>query len=99
MPPRAARAVRVDLDAEVVRILEVDRLAHEVVGHTGAHTEPRKMLDETTERRAVRKQDRKVVEPQPTTSWHRDRAGPLDELDQRPLVAVRAKRRAVGGSP
>src|SRR5438034_151241 len=51
LAPSAARPVRVHLDAEVVRILEIDRFAHEVIRHAGVRAQLAKMLEKPPQRR------------------------------------------------
>jgi hypothetical protein len=80
--PTLARPVGVDLDAEPVRIGEIERLADQVVARAGVDPEVRQMLDEAAQRRPVREQDREVEEPEPAATGGTGTA-PLAELDER----------------
>src|SRR5688572_4658062 len=60
--PRASRAVSVHLDTEVVGILQVDRLTHEMVRHSMPLTVLREMRQQTSEGGTIGQQDREVVQ-------------------------------------
>ena len=53
-PPRAPRAVGVDLDAEPIGVREVQGFAHQVVGHPHAQAEIIRVDREASERRTIR---------------------------------------------
>src|SRR5688572_29882272 len=58
--PLRARPIRVHLDTEVVGILQIDRFAHEVVGHPRLDAELGEMQEEAAKRGAIGEEDRKV---------------------------------------
>jgi hypothetical protein len=69
--PTAARAVGVDLDAEVISVLQVEGLAHQVVPRTRPNSDLTEMPNEPAERWTVRQQDSEVVESQCSLAWRR----------------------------
>ena len=80
--PALARPVGIDLDAEPVRIGEIERFADQVVAGAGVHPEVGEMVNEPAERRPVRQQDREVEEPEPAATGGPG-AAPLAQLDER----------------
>ena len=93
LPPGALRTVGVDLDPQPVRIAEVDRLAHQVVGHPGTLADLGQVPHEAAELRPVRQQDGEMVQAQPAAARHRRNPGALAQLDQRFPTLVRPERR------
>ena len=84
--PLLARAVGVDLDAVVVRVAEVDRLAHDVVGEAGERDPLAPGVgEEAAEARAIRDEQRDVEEAGETGG--RARARLLDEAQERRVGA------------
>jgi hypothetical protein len=63
--PFAARTIGVDLDAESIGIREIQRLAHEMVGHAEVDARLMQVQHRAAERRAVGQQDGEVEEPEP----------------------------------
>lgn len=80
--PRVARAIGVHLNAEIVRILEVERLAHQVVRRPGTRANLGQMPNESAERRAIGPQHGKVVEPEPAAARCGPCTRPFDERHQ-----------------
>ena len=93
-PPGLARPVGVDLDAEPIGVLQVERLAHEMVARAGVDADGTEMPDEAAERRAIREEDREVIEPETRPRCDGPDAGDLIQLDQYPVAACYAQRRA-----
>src|SRR4029453_9741925 len=56
---------------EAVRIPEIERFPHEVVGSTESDAGRRQMADEAPEVRSVGQQDREVIETEQPAAWHR----------------------------
>ena len=54
MLPRGPRPIGIDLDTQAVGIRQIDRLAHEVVGHPRVSAELLEVSEEPPERRPVR---------------------------------------------
>ena len=94
LPPGALRTVGVDLDPQPVRIAEVHRLAHQVVGHPGTLADLGQVPHEAAELRPVRQQDGEMVQAQPAAARHRRNPGALAQLDQRFPTLVRPERHA-----
>ena len=94
-PPAVARPVGVDLDPQAVGVGQVQRLAHQVIGHPRVGTDPAQMGQEPAERGAVRKQDRKMVKPQPPAPRHRRRARVLAQFEEGAIVTVTSERGSV----
>ncbi len=94
--PRVARSVRVHLDAESVRIGEVHRFAHEVVRHPGVDAGLGEMRHEASERSAIRKQDRKVIQAQQSAARNRSRARQPAKMNDLAILSVRAETRRIG---
>jgi len=69
--PALARPVGVDLDAQTVRILEVQRLAHQVIAGSWARADLSQVPDQPAERCAVGQQNGEVIETQgsPPGNW------------------------------
>ena len=97
MSPLGSRAIRVHLDAEIVRILEIDGLAHEVIGHAGPHTELAEMTEKPAERRAIRKQYGVVVQPEQTVTRHRANARTHMQLHEWRVPLLRAQDHPIPG--
>jgi hypothetical protein len=98
-PPAARRPVGVHLDAQAVRVPQIQRLAHQVIA--GAELEPQgaRVRQEASERPAVREQQREVVETRAAVGGRRARTPALAELHQRrpsrgPLGGRSARRAA-----
>src|ERR1700737_5333324 len=89
--PRGARAVRVHLDAEPLRIVEIDSFTHEVVRHPRVNAGLCEMCDEPSERRAIRKQDRKVVQAEQSSARNRSRARQPAKMNNPPTPPCGAK--------
>src|SRR5687767_584676 len=92
VPPRVPRSVGVHLDAEPIRIGEVDRFAHQVIGHAGLHPDSGQMLHKPAECGSIGEEDGEVIEAQAATSGHGCRAAPLAKRNQRCRVGHRAER-------
>ena len=78
--PGCSRAVCVDLDSQAVRVAEVERLAHEVIGRTGPDTQAGEVLEEPSQCRPVRQENREVIQPEQSTRGRG--AGTLLEFDE-----------------
>jgi hypothetical protein len=88
VPPLVARPVGVHLDAVAVGVMQVQRLAHEVVRRAGCHARVGEVRCEPSQRRAVRQQQREVVEAMLPARRDRRRAGLLPQLHQHVRRAV-----------
>ncbi len=82
MRRQRARGVGVDLDAEAIRIGEIERLADQVIAGAGVNPDVGEMLDEAAQRRPVREQDRKWKSPSRPRPAGRQHSAPLAELDE-----------------
>ena len=91
VPPRIARPVGVDLDAESVGIGQVHRLAIQVVGHPRVAAGLEDVLQETPERGAVRKQQREVIQAESPAARQGSCAGALVQFHERSRLVVRAE--------
>lgn len=87
-PPALARTIRIHLDAEVVRILEVEGLAHEVIAGARTRTDLAKVAHEAAERWTVGEENGEVVEPETAAPRRRPRSFTGTKLDERPIVTV-----------
>src|ERR1700738_157503 len=96
--PRVTRSVRVDLDAESIRVGEIHSFTHELIRHPGVDAGLCEMRDEPSERRAIRKQDRKVVQAQQSSARNRPRARQPAKMNDLAILSVRAKTRRFGGA-
>lgn len=85
--PLRARAVGVDLDAETVGIGEVDGLTHQVVRHAGLHAGLREVPYEPCEVGAFGQEEGDVEEPEEPSPGDGPCPRPLDQFDQRSVVA------------
>jgi hypothetical protein len=85
--PGASRPIGVDLDAQVVRILKIQRFADEVVGGAEPGVDLPKVSHQPAERRAVRHEQGKVVEPYAATQRYLSCARVLVQLDQGEVAA------------
>src|SRR5215203_1054030 len=94
--PHLSGTIGVDLDAESVWIVEIERLAHLVIRHADAHVLRREVREEPPERSALGQQDREVKQPEGASPGHRSRARDLVQCDQRRLRARCAERGGVG---
>ncbi len=92
-PPGAPRPVGVHFDTEVVGILEIERLAHEVIRRAYSRADLTDMPEKAAQRGAVRQQYGEVVETHPATARCRPHARPLPKLDQRRIDALRREER------
>jgi len=81
--PGRPRPVGVDLDAESVGVVEVERLADEMVGGADRLIDAREMPQELPEGSAAGKQDGVVKQTEMGSPPYRIRTGSLDQLDQR----------------
>jgi hypothetical protein len=96
--PFGAWAVRVDLDAQAVRISQVDRFADRMVRDPGNGTLPERVSKESTKSRPIRQQNCEMEQTESPAPGHRSRTGTLGELDQHTIVARRAELSAIGRS-
>ena len=91
--PRRARPIGIHLDAEAVRIRQVDRFADRVIRRSSVDPERAEVRDESSERRAIGQQDREVIETEESAARYRLHAWLFHELDQRTLFSLGARAR------
>ena len=82
---------------EAVRVGEVQRLAHGVIGTAGIDVAIGDVPDEPAKHAAIGHQDREVEEPEPPLPRRRRRAGEFVQLDERGRAAVRRQAGADAG--
>jgi hypothetical protein len=84
--PRVARTVGVQLEPEPVGVVQVERLAHQVVAGAEPHAAGGEVADERAESGALREQQGDVVEAELRPAAGRRGARALSKLDERALV-------------
>jgi len=89
--PRVTRTIGVDFDAEAVGVVQVERLAHEMICRAGTRANFGEVCHEAAERGPIGKEDREVIEPEPTLRRDTMRAVLLMQAQQRDRAAGRAK--------
>lgn len=96
--PSRAGTVGVYLDSEAVRIVQFNRLAHQVIRHPRRHPDRRQMGDEAAEGRPVRQQDREVEQPQRAAAADTAQPGRGLQPDEDRRAVVRRQRCRGGGT-
>src|SRR6202008_776241 len=99
VPPRVARPVGVDLDAEPVRIGEIHRFADEMIGHPGVRADLTEVRDESSERRSIGEENCEVVETEQSAPRNRTRSRVLVEVDDLSIFTMRAQSSRIGAPP
>lgn len=89
--PRLARAVHVHLDAQSIRIGQIERLAHEVIPGPGPLADVGEVTHEPPQRRTIGQQDREVEQPEVRAPGRRSGAAVLSQRHQHALVAMRGE--------
>ena len=80
--PGAPGAIRIDLDAEAIGITQVQCFAHKMIGRARLLTNAAQMREEASERRAVGKEYRKMIETKPSVMRTSTGARSLGEADE-----------------
>ena len=96
--PRIARPVRVHLDAKPVRIGEVDRFTHEMIGHSRICANLGEMSDEASEECTIGEQNGEVIQAEQPALGHRSRALQLAEVHDLPIVSMWAEAHRIGAA-
>src|SRR5690606_37205852 len=89
-----ARTIGVDLDPQTIWVVEIERVAHQVVGGAGPLPHLREMPHEAAERCAIGQQYRKMVEAESAATRYRRGPLPLPELDQHDGLVERPQKGA-----
>ena len=91
--PGRTGPVCIYLDSEPVRVAQVQRFAHGVVGHPGTQSQTEQMRRKTTERRSVGQEKGEVIQTESASSWHRRNIVSVDlqrEPDAKHILVVHA---------
>jgi hypothetical protein len=81
------RPVNIDLDAETVRIGQVQRLTHRMIRHADQKPLIKRVRGEAPECRSIRKQDCEMEQPVSSGAWRRRDATLLVQLRNQPAGA------------